>query len=224
VKLPVTSIEGMNIRHTEYSFFSCPFPEGIGRKLAESVQFFATFAGAVVYSFYASWQTSLMVLAITPLMYISTLFMVKINTSQTARASATYAKAGSIVSTAVSAIRTILALNAVEKTIEMYKEATQEAYDGAVSQVWLLGLANGAIMSSFLLSYVVVDLYGTYLLYDNVRDTGCDPSGTIDNATTCDPAGVDVFGALFGITIAASVLPQVSVAIEAFLGKWSFVR
>jgi hypothetical protein len=33
--------------------------EGVGRKLAESVQFFTTFCGAMGYAFYADWRTSL---------------------------------------------------------------------------------------------------------------------------------------------------------------------
>jgi ATP-binding cassette subfamily B (MDR/TAP) protein 1 len=194
--------------------------EGVGRKLAESVQFFTTFCGAMVYAFYADWRTSLAVLAVSPFMILSVLFLLKMNTSQTARANATYAKAGSIVSIAVSSIRTVLALNAVEKVIDLYQSATTEAYEGAVSEVWLVGLANGSNMASFLLSYVVVTLLGSYLLYDNVRDTGCDPSGTVDGVPTCDPAGVDVFGSLLAITFAAGVLPQVSVCVEAFIGTF----
>jgi ATP-binding cassette subfamily B (MDR/TAP) protein 1 len=192
--------------------------EGVGRKLAESVQFFTTFCGAMGYAFYADWRTSLAVLAVAPFMILSILFLLKMNTSQTARANATYAKAGSIVSTAVSSIRTVLALNAVEKVIDLYQSATTEAYEGAASEVWLVGLANGSNMASFLLSNVVVTLLGSYFLYDNVRDTGCDPSGTVDGVPTCDPAGVDILGSLLAITFAAGVLPQVSVCVEAFIG------
>ena len=97
--------------------------------------------------------------------------------------------------------------------------ATQEAYEGAAGQVKMMGLANGCVMGSFLLAYVPVTLYGGYLLYDNVRETGCDPSGAVAGNDTCEPAAVGVFGALFGITIGAAVLPQVSSTIEAFTGR-----
>jgi ATP-binding cassette subfamily B (MDR/TAP) protein 1 len=142
--------------------------------------------------------------------------LIKMNSSLTVRANATYSKAGSIVTTAVASIRTILSLNAVPPIISLYQEATTEAYHGAVDQVWLVGLANGVQWGSFLLSYVVVTLFGSWILYDQVRDEGCDPSGTIHDA--CDPAGVDVFGALMAITFAAAVLPQVSVSMEAMIG------
>ena len=195
------------------------YRKGVGRKLAEAVQFATTFFGALGYSFWASWKTTLAVMAIAPALVLSVLFLVKMNTSQTARANKTYAKAGSIVTTAVTSIRTILSLNAVPKVIQLYKEATQEAYQGAVSQVWLVGLANGSEMASFLLSYVIVTLFGGWLLYDNVRSSGCDPSNVAeDNPDKCNPTAADIFGALFGVTFAAAVLPQVSVAIEAMTG------
>lgn len=191
---------------------------GVGRKLAESVQYFVSFAGSLGYAFYSSWKVSLAVLSICPFLVCSVYFLLKMNQTQTAHANATYAKAGSIVQTAISAIRTILSLNAVENVVDQYKEATQEACDGAVGQVWLVGLAYGAQFASFMLSYVVVTLFGTWLLYDNVEESGCDPSGTVFGNERCDPAGVEVYGALLGVSFGAAVLPQIAVSIEKFIG------
>jgi hypothetical protein len=78
--------------------------------------------------------------------------------------------------------------------IEKYEAATEEAYLYATKDVMKFGFANGAMMCSFLLSYVVVILYGSYLIYDNVRKTGCDPSGASLGAESCDPDGENVFG------------------------------
>ena len=103
--------------------------------------------------------------------------------------------------------------------IDLYKEATQEAYDGAVTTFWLLGLANGSNYFVFLLTYIIVTLFGTWLLYDNVEESGCDPSGTVSGNDRCDPAGLDIFGALMGVSFSAAVLPQISVAIEALSGE-----
>lgn len=121
----------------------------------------------------------------------------------------------------VSAIRTILSLNAIEQVIAAFKEATQEAYDGAVSQVFLLGVANASVMGSFLLGYLPLILYGSYLLYTAVSKSGCDPSDGIPNNETCDPSAFDVFGALMGITFAGAVVPQVATSLECFIGSRS---
>ncbi|CAB9500444.1 Leptomycin B resistance protein pmd1 [Seminavis robusta] len=191
------------------------FRRGVGAKLVAGVQFIVTFVGGIAYSFYASWRTSLVLLAISPFMTASAMLLVKLNTTTTARKNESYAKAGSIVNMTVSSIRTILSLNSVQVVIDKFVEATEEACTGAISQTHLLGFANGSQMASMLLAFIPVILYGSYLMYTDVRETGCDPSGAIAGNETCDPAGKDVFGALMGITICASVLPQVSVAIEA---------
>lgn len=193
------------------------YRKGVGAKLANALQFFVTFCGGIGYAVYASWQVSLAVLAIAPFVSLSAVFLIKMNASVTARANESYAAAGSIVNESVYNIRTILSLNAVEIMIQRFKKATQEAFDGATSQVAWVGLANGSNMASMLLSYVVVTLFGSWLLYDAVRDEGCDPSGSVEGRDRCDPAGVDVFGALMGVTFAAAVLPQISVTVEAFV-------
>ena len=159
---------------------------------------------------------SLFLLAVIPFAALSTAFLVKMNQTQTARANTSYAKAGSVVYTTVSSIRTILSLNAVDDMIAKFVAATQEAYEGATNQVLLVGLANGASQGSFMLVYIPVTLYGAYMLYDNVRKTGCDPSGGVVNNEKCIPAAKSILGALFGITFAARFLPQVSTSMEAF--------
>ena len=177
--------------------------------------------GGIFYGFWSSWQVSLLVLVVAPFMALTTAFLLKMNQSQTARANASYANAGSIVFSAVSSIRTVLSLNAVESMIEKFTAATQDAYNGAASQVMWVGLGSGSVMGSFLLAYVPVTLYGSYLLYDNVRNSGCDPSGSDLSNDTCSPGAVGVFGALMGITFAGAVLPQVSGTLETFTGARS---
>jgi ATP-binding cassette subfamily B (MDR/TAP) protein 1 len=212
---------------------------------------------ALAFGFWSSWQVSLLVLLVVPFIAGSTMFLVNVVSTQTARANSSYAKAGSIAYTvrslqtiwarienrlcfnisglkrtyiyiyiyhyqAVSSIRTILSLNAVEGMVTKYMGATKEAYDGATQNIMQMGLSNGFILTSSILAYVPVTLYGGWLLYENVRETGCDPSGSSLTNETCEPvSAVGVFGALFGITIGGSVLPQIAVAIEAFTGARS---
>ena len=209
-------IKDISATATIISTNSAKYKKGLGSKLASSVQFTVTFFGGLAYAFWASWRVSLMLFTIVPILVGTSLFAVKVTSTQSARANAGYAEAGSIVQTTVSSIRTILSLNAVREMIEKFTSATQNAYDEAVKVLKLIGLANGLMMGGMLLGYIVLVLYGSYLLYDNVLATGCDPSGAV--GTPCDPQASEVFGALLGITFAASVLPQVSVGMEAFTG------
>jgi ATP-binding cassette subfamily B (MDR/TAP) protein 1 len=61
--------------------------------------------------------------------------------------------------------------------------------------------------------------YGSFLLYSDVRDSGCDPSGAITGNQACDPAGEDIFLALMGVIFGGATIPQISTAMEAIQGS-----
>ena len=58
------------------------YRKGVGRKMAEAVQFTVQFLGGLAYAFYASWATSLAVLTVTPCMYATALFLIKTKATQ----------------------------------------------------------------------------------------------------------------------------------------------
>jgi len=84
------------------------YRKGVGRKLGEGIQFTIVFLGGLAYAFYASWQVSLVILTVVPFLAVATFFLLKMNVSQSTRAQESYAEAGSVVYTTVSAIRTVL--------------------------------------------------------------------------------------------------------------------
>ena len=122
---------------------------GLGRKFGEGVQFGTTFVGGIIYAFYASWRVALVVIGVLPFVSISALAVMKINQSQTARATKAYSSAGGVAYQAVSSIRTVLSLNSVPIFIKEYKAATMEAYRSAVSPLWKQGFVNGSMLGSF---------------------------------------------------------------------------
>ena len=154
-------------------------------------------------------------MACVPVMATATGWILKINQTKSARDNAAYAEAGSVVYQVVANIRTILALNAGEEMIEKFEAATTKAYDGGISQLVLMGIANGALTSSFMLAYFVVIGLGSFSLYENVKSSGCDPSGAITDAVACKPSGENIFLALMGIDFGGATIPQISAALEA---------
>eukprot|EP00934_Nitzschia_sp_Nitz4_P006403 Nitzschia sp. Nitz4//scaffold167_size49223//37382//47662//NITZ4_007041-RA/size49223-snap-gene-0.38-mRNA-1//1//CDS//3329538293//6393//frame0 len=194
------------------------FKAGLSHKLGLGIQFTCTIFVGFALAFYSTWKVSLAVIAIMPVIATTTGFLMKLNQSKSARDNASYSKAGGVAYEVVANIRTVLALNAADEMIKRYTKATKEAYDGAISQLTFLGLANGSLMGSFMLAYVIVCGYGTYLLYDELRQNGCDPSGAIDSNQSCSTTGSDIFLALGGIAFGGANIPQVSSAFEAFSG------
>jgi len=72
------------------------------------------------------------------------------------------------------------------------------------------------MLGSFLLLYCILTLFGSFLLYRDVEDTGCDPSDSNPNNETCNSSGPDVFGAMLGIAFAAQGVSQFGNFSEAF--------
>ena len=93
----------------------------MGRKMGEGFQFFITMIGGFAYGFYSSWKVSLVILTTLPFMSISTLFLMRMISSQSSAAKEGYEKASEIAYAAISGIRTLLSLNAVGVTIDKYK-------------------------------------------------------------------------------------------------------
>ena len=148
----------------------------------------------------------------------SAAFMLAVGTKQTERKNKNYAETGGIVFNTLSAIRTVFSLNASEKMIDDFKGATQKAQDSAIGFTFWVGLANGGLMGSFLVSYIALTLYGAYKLYSQVRGEGCDPSNIIA-MPACGVTGRQVFGALMGVSFGAMGLAQIGGAAEAFNGS-----
>ena len=44
-----------------------------------------------------------------------------------------------------------------------------EAYRSAVSPLWKQGFVNGTMLGSFILLYAILTLYGSHLLYKDIR-------------------------------------------------------
>jgi ATP-binding cassette subfamily B (MDR/TAP) protein 1 len=64
------------------------------------------------------------------------------------------------------------------------------------------------MMGSFFLFYFILALFGTYLIYTEIRSDGCDPSGVI-GSNECRNSAPKVFGAMLGIAFAAQGISQV---------------
>lgn len=93
--------------------------------------------------FYASWQVAFVIMAVIPFASITALMVMKLNQSKSTRQAAAYKSASSIAYSAVSSIKTVLSLNAVQTMINHYRVATQEAYNQATGILIKQGFWNG---------------------------------------------------------------------------------
>jgi len=192
------------------------YQRGLGRKLGEIFQFATTGVGGLGFAFFVSWRVALVVLTVIPFVALSAMATVYYNQSKGQRAAASYKTAGSVAYSSVSSIKTVLSLNAIPEMLRQYSESTTEAFYNATSVLLNQGLANGFMLGTFLLLYAVLTLYGSALVYRDIEDSGCDPSGSVDFNSTCDSSGPDVFGAMLGVAFAGQGISQCGTCIEAF--------
>ena len=192
------------------------FNRGTGRKLGEGIQFFTTFVGGIAYAFYSSWKVALVILAVLPFVSLAALGVLTINQTKGSRASAAYSLAASIAYATVSSIKTVLSLNAIPEMISQYKEATLEAYKQSVAPLLKQGFAFGSMLGSFICLYCVLTLFGSFLIYTDVEDTGCNPAASGFGTVTCANNGPAVFGAMLGVAFAAQGISQVGNFVETF--------
>eukprot|EP00980_Cylindrotheca_fusiformis_P009864 scaffold2184_cov128-Cylindrotheca_fusiformis.AAC.10 len=100
--------------------------------------------------------------------------------------------------------------------LKKYYEATQQAMEIATGILLKQGFFNGSMLGSFILLYGIVCVYGSYLISEDIEDTGCDPTGGYNPTPTCDNSGPAVFGAMFGVAFAGQGISQVASFLEAF--------
>ena len=89
------------------------------------------------------WKVAFVVIGVLPLVSLAAIAVLTINQTKGARESRAYSKAGSVAYSTVSAIKTVLSLNAIPEMIRQYKEATLEAFTIAVAPLWSQGFALG---------------------------------------------------------------------------------
>lgn len=69
--------------------------------------------------------------------------VLSLNQTKGSRAAKSYKRAGGVAYSTVSAIKTVLSLNAVSEMIRQYTDATQEAFKNSVEILIKQGFANG---------------------------------------------------------------------------------
>lgn len=192
------------------------YRRGLGRKFGEGIQFSTTIIGGLIYAFWEEWRVTMLVFAFSPFIAYFAMAVVQINQTKTTRSSAAYSRAGGVAYATVSGIKTVLSLNAVPTMVEQYKDATTEAFNLSVKPLVRQGFVNGMMLGSFIALYLVVTLYGSFIIFRDIRDTGCDPSGALLDNTTCTSTAPNVLGALFGIAFGAQGAAQVGTFLELF--------
>ncbi|GMH83188.1 hypothetical protein TrST_g5119 [Triparma strigata] len=193
------------------------YRRAVGSKMGQGVQFSTMTVGGFAVAFVFSWNVTLVTLATIPLLGASGYWLVSVNQNAKKATQEDYARAGSVALTSLLNLKTILSLNALMHFVGLYEKSTTSAKAAGVKRGIRAGIANGCFFGSFVLMYLIITLYGAYVLYRQIKDDECNPSGApgADFAPTCSTSAANVFAALLGVAFAGQGFGQVGTWIEA---------
>ncbi|XP_033108642.1 ATP-dependent translocase ABCB1-like [Anneissia japonica] len=140
--------------------------EGIGDKCGLALQYFGQFISGFAVGFYKSWELSLVMMSLTPLLAICGTIITKIVTQFAKKEQDSYAKAGSVAEEVLSAIRTVVAFGGENKEKIRYAKELETAKDVGIRKGQLTGISMGVTMFIMFCSYALAFWYGPRMIVD----------------------------------------------------------
>ena len=199
------------------------YEEGIGRKMAEFFQFFTTTIAGLVIGFFYNVYVSLIIFGVVPFIGIAGYFLVTINTNAAEFKDKSYGKANAVAYEVFTSLKTLLSLNATEHLGKKYFTEIEAAEKEGIKRSWHIGFANAGMLNSFVFLYLVISLFGGWMLVKQIREIGCDPSGAMEERNKCDyfmlpqeASGMGIIIATICVAFGGQSMGQMATAIDAF--------
>lgn len=192
------------------------YRQAVGKRLGTGLQLLVATLSTMAFAIYSNWPTALVVLAAAPLAWAASYYATVVGRKVAVIRGSAYSEAGSIAYATVSAIRTVLSLNALPQLILDYQAATQKAFERCTAFLVETGLSNGLSFASPLVLNAILTLFGTYLVYTEIAATGCDPSGSV--GAPCVNTGPAIMGAFLAMFFSATSAARLGWAWESFDG------
>ncbi|XP_067138789.1 ATP-dependent translocase ABCB1-like [Centruroides vittatus] len=146
--------------------------EGIGDKFSMFIEFSSTFIAGFIVGFVKSWELTLVIMSMTPLLALSSAFLGKLIATSTSREQQKYAVAGSIAEEVLSSIRTVIAFCGQKFEVERYTAALQEGKNVAIRKYFFMAIGIGFTFLVLYCSYALAFWYGSTLILNKNLDAG----------------------------------------------------
>lgn len=146
--------------------------DGIGDKLGMFFQSITTFSAGFIIGFISGWKLTLVILAVSPLIGLSSAMWAKVLTSFTDKELQAYAKAGAVAEEVLAAIRTVIAFGGQKKELERYNKNLEEAKRVGIKKAITANISIGIAYLLVYASYALAFWYGTSLVLSNEYSIG----------------------------------------------------
>ncbi|KGL84068.1 Multidrug resistance protein 1, partial [Tinamus guttatus] len=172
--------------------------EGIGEKVAMFFQAVATFFTGFIVGFTKGWKLTLVILAISPVLGLSSALWAKIISAFANKELTAYAKAGAVAEEVLAAIRTVVAFGGQKKEIERYQSNLEDAKRIGIKKAISANISMGISFFLIYASYALAFWYGTTLMLSDEYTLG------------------RVFTVFFSLLVGAFSVGQTAPSMEAF--------
>ncbi|EQC42695.1 hypothetical protein SDRG_00422 [Saprolegnia diclina VS20] len=154
--------------------------EGMGRKVADAINFMTMGLTGIVVGFVYGWDLTLVLLALSPFVAGSGYYMVKTIAAATQGGVEAYAEAGGVAEEALSNIRTIHAFNAMPTVVKNYMAALRKTEAAGVKKGLAVGLGTGGMFFVIFCTYALGLYYGAVRVSTDQITDKCVGSGCYD--------------------------------------------
>ncbi|XP_021504025.1 phosphatidylcholine translocator ABCB4 isoform X2 [Meriones unguiculatus] len=138
--------------------------EGIGDKVGMFFQAIATFFAGFIVGFIRGWKLTLVIMAISPILGLSTAVWAKILSTFSDKELAAYAKAGAVAEEALGAIRTVIAFGGQNRELERYQKHLENAKKIGIKKAISANISMGIAFLLIYASYALAFWYGSTLV------------------------------------------------------------
>ena len=140
----------------------------LANKLVEVVQAVAQLALGIVIAFVYSWELSLVMIALMPLMGLAMKFAIEAGTvGDAALGKEEYKEAGSVATEAVASVRTVASLGGEPSIVERFSARLANAQRAAIRQGTKLALSTSLLFAVMFFQYGAGFWYGGFLIADS---------------------------------------------------------
>ncbi|CAF1309030.1 unnamed protein product, partial [Rotaria sordida] len=146
--------------------------DGIGDKLGLALQFLAAFIAGLILGLVKGWKLTLVILSVSPLLFLSAVIFTKITATMTSQELHAYAKAGAIAEEVFSNIRTVFSYNGAAYESKRYEKHLRSAKISGIRKGALNGILMGGIWLIVCCAYALSFWYGAKLVREENYSIG----------------------------------------------------
>ena len=186
---------------------------GVGDKFGLTLIAIAQIITGLIIAFYKSWLLTLVMLSISPLIFVCVLFLVFSLKKPMIGSRKTYEKAGGMAEEMLYNIKTVASFSNFEFEIARYNKMIDLVYKFDEQKAFRLGLTIGGTLFFIYLTFFVAAIYGRKLVGEEVWNDNSNSPFTIGDMITV------VFSTLVAILSIGVTAPNIKIIQESSIAS-----